>query len=111
MRYLGIIAIVWSGGPAWAAGDWCAALGEMARATVAARDAGVPMETCLRNVATADASEAARSALRAQVYAAYHGHETPDQARVRAVRICREAQAAVIEDVRRRDAGLPPRDP
>lgn len=103
--------LFWIGGPVWAEGDWCAALGELARATVVARDAGVPMETCLRNVAAVETSDAVRSALRAQVYAAYHGRETPERARARAVRICREASAIVTEDLRRRDAGLPPREP
>jgi hypothetical protein len=74
----------------------------MARATVIAREAGVPITTCFRHVKETGALDAIQIALRAQCHAAYEGQETPEQAQQRAIRICREAQAQVEEDLSRR---------
>ena len=88
-------------GPVWA-GDWCERLGEMARATVVLREAGVPMTGCLRHVQETGAPAAIQTALRAQCYSAYEGQENPEQAQQRALRTCREAQAQVEADVKAR---------
>jgi len=103
MTYRAVIVsgLMWlASGPA-EAGDWCERLGEMARATVTLRDAGVPMTVCLRHVAETGAQAAIQTALRAQCYSAYEGQETPDQARDRAMRLCREAQAQVERQAHR----------
>ena len=94
-----LIGLFWIAGPVWA-GDWCERLGEMAQATVVLREAGVSMAVCLRHVAETGASEAIQTALRAQCYSAYEGRGTPKQARDRAIRVCREAQAQVEADLR-----------
>jgi len=96
-----VIGLVWASGPVWA-GDFCQRLGEMARATVVMREAAVPMAVCLRHVADTGAPAAIQTALRAQCYSAYEEQETPEQARDRAIRICREAEAQVEYDLTRR---------
>lgn len=102
---IALIGAFWMGsGPVWAGGDWCEALGEMARTTAVARDAQVPMATCLQNAEAVRASAAVRRALRAQVQAVYQSRESPEQSRIKAVHRCQEAQATVEEDLRRRDA-------
>lgn len=93
--------LFWIAGPVWA-GGWCERLGEMARATVVLREAGVPMAVCLRHVQETGAPAAIQTALRAQCYSAYEGSETPEQARDRAIRLCREAEAQVDADVKQR---------
>ena len=91
--------LFWISVPVWA-GDWCERLGHMAQATVTLREAGVPMTVCLRHVAETGAQEAIQTALRAQCHSAYEGQETPEQARQRAIRLCREAEAQVEADGR-----------
>lgn len=93
---------VWITGPVWAGEDGCTRLGEMARTTVVLRDAGVPMAVCLQHVAATGAQEAIQTALRAQCYSAYEGQESPEQARVRAIRLCRDAAAQVERDIQPR---------
>lgn len=96
-----LIGLFWlASGPGWADEGWCARLGEMARATVVLREAGVPMTVCLRHVQETGAQAAIQTALRAQCYSAYEGGETPEQAQQRSLRICREAQAQVEADVK-----------
>lgn len=98
-----LIGLFWlASGPGWADEAWCARLGEMASATVVLREAGVPMTVCLRHVQETGAEAAIQTALRAQCYSAYEAGETPEQARDRATRICREARAQVMADVGRR---------
>lgn len=101
MAYRAVIVsgLLWIAGPVWAGEGWCERLGEMARATVELREARVPMAVCLQHVADTGAPGAIQAALRAQCYSAYEAGETPEQARVRAIRICREAAAQVERDV------------
>ncbi len=100
-RQVILSGLFWIAGPGWPADEWCERLGEMARASVELRDAGVPITVCLQHVEETGALEAIRKALRAQCYGAYDGQETPQQARQRAIRICREAAAQVREEVGR----------
>lgn len=104
MGYSAVIlsGLVWIAGPVWAGEDWCVRLGEMARTTGVLRDAGAPMAVCLQHVAATGAQEAIQTALRAQCYSAYEGRESPEQARVRAIRICRDAEEQVERDIQQR---------
>ena len=104
MGYRAVIlsGLVWIAGPVWADEAWCARLGEMARATVVLRDAGVPIAVCLQHVADTGAAAAMQTALRAQCYSAYEGQESPEQARDRAIRLCRDADAQVERDLQQR---------
>ena len=103
-----LIGALWTG-PCWA-DDVCLPLARLAAAAAGARQAGLSLADLHRLTDAGGYPPEARRIIRRQTEDFYEA-ASPEAAQAAALARCRRAEAALLEDWRRRDAGLPPRDP
>ena len=102
-----VLGALWTG-PVWP-GDACGPLARLAATAAGARLAGVPLAELHRLIDAGGHPPEIRRILHRQTEDFYPAASS-EAAHAAALARCRTAEAAVMEDWRRRDAGLPPLD-